>query len=502
MSPVIFLWTLLQGFFCYQITYIATPRDAFTYVYQSPTHNVFTVKSLSDTIYLSVLGAAYLDDNGYWIIGQGGTNFADWSYNLSTVQRVRNYERNDCNNEAGIPTSGETKYVSAATPYPTLMCRYDGGLPGGGSPSDTFFVCSLGRTWYVAPFRVYSNGTTYDFNSGKWTFKCRDRSYSNLTGNFPLYVQVSKLGNADSCSYSSDATCKSCSWPYTGQRDTSYCGCIVDRSKYQSEEDLKRFAYLYCNSISGSTQYYLDYSRSNFNISLGSIRAACSSPASGSTVYVPAGTCPVGSHLDTVSLPDSAYQAADGTVPPSDGISSGSGFDSAAQNRLDSILGNIQRGDVGTHDRLDTIIDLLRNQPGGSGGYDSSLAPKLDSLRAFLDTTGDGAYDSIQSRLGYVIDSISNDTFDIKPTIDSLMGVINTHSSRGDTSGYDGATLDSMLNFCLTMPIQDSTYCLRDTPAWPYIGPLFRWIRRMILVFWGFVCAGIFLGIAHGGNDD
>jgi len=198
---------------------------------------------------------------------------------------------------------------------------------------------------------------------------------------------------------------------------------------------------------------------------------------------------------------DSAYaDSLDPEYQPNRGAPSNDVFDSAANNRLDSILAWAARGDTGTHNRLDTIIDLLRNQSGGSGGYDSNLVPKLDSLRAFLDTVGSSSYDSATNRLQYVFDSLNNDTLNYQPFIDSILNNINLHASKGDTSITNGITTDSILNFCVNF--NDSLYCLKDTSIYPYMVESVKWIRRLCLSIWAFLCAGIFFSIATGGNKN
>lgn len=310
-----------------------------------------------------------------------------------------------------------------------------------------------------------------------------------------------------SCTVPDNLSCETCGYPYHSAPNVDGCGCAVSTTQYASPDRLKLQCYAYCNgeAING-TQAYLDAARSNFDASKGAPRCACSNPSG--TIYRPTQTCPRGSDIrDSVGWDTAAIDSPQ-TIPydPSLNPGVGSGSDAGIyRNQLDTIIDRLY--DINTYtvlsgNTLDSIRRLLEKGVGGGSGSDTGTHRRLDDIMAFMDTSGNSSYDSIRDRMGYLLDSISNDTFDIKPTIDSLMGIINVHVSRGDTAGYDGATLDSMLNFCITMPIQDSTYCFRDTAAWPYTGPWFQWIRRMILVFWGFVCAGIFLGIAHGSKDD
>lgn len=419
-----------------------------------------------DTLFITVTGIYGLKtDAGGYVYGAGYSFPDGFVYsNLPPLISVKQYEDDNCNNE--LNGSTYSVYGTFIAIPPRLLLRK--------IFSDEPYYRSDAITVYEPVHTVPATGAIRT--------SCRDRAIS-ASRSISVYLDPSMP--YDTCQAPTNAECLRCAWPYQARRDSLACGCLVDNSRYQSPEQLGLYWQAYCNSYSdgSGSQYYIDRSRTNFDPAVGAVRAACSSPSTGRTVYVPAGRCPTGSSQQ--SLPDSltgdTTQSAPGTVddrPPS--------------------------SDTGVSNRLDTIIGILRSGVGGAagGGHDTLLGRKLDSFRTYIDTAGDVAYDSIRSRFGSVIDSLANDTFDIRPSIDSLMGIINTHSSRGDTTSYDGVTLDSMLNFCITIPIYDSTYCLRDTAAWPYIGPWFRWIRRMILVFWGFVCAGIFLSIAHGGRDD
>lgn len=310
-----------------------------------------------------------------------------------------------------------------------------------------------------------------------------------------------------SCTVPDAITCETCGYPYQSVPNVDGCGCAVSTTQYASPSRLALQCYAYCNgeAINGA-QAYVDAARSNFDASKAAPRCACSN-ASG-TIYRPASVCPRGSDVrDSVSWDTTAVDSPQVVAyDPSLGSSLGAGADTGIyRSQLDTIIDRLYAINSYTlmaGNTLDSILRLLEGGVGAGSGEDTGTHRRLDDILAYMDTSGNFYYDSVNNRLGFVIDSISNDTFDIRPSIDSLMGIINAHSSRGDTASYNGATLDSMLNFCITIPIHDSTYCLRDTAAWPYIGPWFRWIRRMILVFWGFVCAGIFLAIAHGGRDD
>lgn len=312
------------------------------------------------------------------------------------------------------------------------------------------------------------------------------------------------------CPNVDNTVCQSCAWPYSADLDPSECVCRVNYNRLQPYEILLSKCKVWCQTAGDDgSQYYYDPSRTRINDKVA--ECACSSPMAGKTIYMPAQQCPEGSkgvYFDGLNDGDTG-QIFNPDVPDNragNGTGSGGASDTGIYyTRLDTILDRLY--EINTYsvligNTLDSMRRLMEKGDGGGPGTDTGTHRRLDDIMAFMDTSGNSSYDSIRNRIGYVLDSMSNDTFDIKLTIDTLMGIINTHSSRGDTSQYDGITLDSMLNFCITMPIQDSTYCLRDTVAWPYIGPWFQWIRRMILVFWGFVCAGIFLGIAHGVKDD
>lgn len=498
MCLAIILSVLLQGLFVSKIGALAD-ADKLCILDQSvcevPNSSKYLrISAYNDSLIIHIVypSQSFLSDR-YVYYNPYGTNFTPgWGTFYRDAVGMKKYEDNDCDGE-----SQGVAYATGVTPVPYLFCRRV-GIP---AIANNTWLYRCGQTWSNGYSGLPTWQTRVDeINSSNYYFYCKSRSYRS---GLDVYVQASIDATTPICSTVSVSKCRVCAWPYASVPDSNLCGCKVDQTKYQSPGELQTRVALWCNTASpDGTQYYYDQSRSNFVPENGPIVGACTSMQSRKTIYMPTQKCPEGSTpYDPNTDTTFNYDFGD-SLQESPGTNLDLG-DTVAQNRLDSILGRLGIGDTGTHSRLDTIIDLLRNQTGGgSGGYDTSLSQKLDSLRSYLDTAGRGTYDSIQSRLGYVIDSISNDTFDIKPTIDSLMGIINTHSSRGDTSGYNNLTLDSMLNFCITMPIYDSTFCLKDTAAWPYIGPWFRWIRRMILVFWGFVCAGIFLAIAHGGNDD
>lgn len=439
--------------------------------------------------------SSFDDGNGFSLLSHDASysQYVSGSYRIDNLSSILTYESNNCYEEV----SPAKIYVEVWASASKFRCQYAGYNTG----TTAVYQCGISPSPSIGA-SVYKN-YSYEYPS-PGTFSCGSRVLDVPGGLYQglfFWLKIKFEDSSAVCEYVNDKACNVCSWPYKSVRDTVGCGCKIDQSKYQSSDDLKRRVYLYCQTYNDGTggQYYLDLSRSNFISSNGEIRGACSSPTTGQTVYMPANTCPVGSSVDTLTFDPDSVQPADGTIDPP--LSSGSGSDTATHNRLDSILGNIGRGDTATHNRLDTIIDLLRNQNGsGSGGYDSALVPKLDSLRRFLDTVGSSSHDSAYNRLQYVFDSLNSDTLQYRPYIDSIMSNINIHASRGDTSMANGITVDSILNFCVSF--NDSLHCLKDTPIYPYMVSSVKWIRRLCLAIWAFLCAGTFFSIATGGNKN
>jgi len=422
--------------------------------YNQPIKTTLKVNSLSDTIYLSVKGKQYEDDQGFWYYGSGNVN-TQWVFNALSASIMLRYERNDCDNkkEQESPAS----YVATVRPVQRAICRYNGSIPSG-AQTDSFFVCKQPGFSSFIPM-VYGNATEYNYSTGKYSFICNDRTYQNETCSnitncgSDYFVAVSRNGRADTCAYTSNTSCQFCSWPYLSVRDTTGCGCKVDGSKYQPADQLRKVVYTYCNTIStDGTQYYLDESRSNFESSNGEIYGACSSPASGQTYYYPVGSCPQGSILDT--LQDSTAQTATGTVKKPLPVTSGPGGG------------------------------------GGTGQYDSIIRDRLDSILYGHSV----ASDSLDAILGRYADGVDSAIAGVQGGLDSLEALGAFHGMRYDTTSVEGVSLDSLLNICWTFDHERK--CISDTEHYSVLVTWFKWIRRFYLILWGFICAWIFFKLA------
>jgi len=298
----------------------------------------------------------------------------------------------------------------------------------------------------------YTNGNDYASDR----FYCKTNQVSS-SGGTTLVIFARTGDSTNLCTYTTDAKCEVCAWPYLAVRDTAGCGCIIDRSKYQAPEKLKKQVAVYCNTYSDGTgrQFYLDESRSNFESSKGEIYGACSAPPS-TTVYMPVGTCPPGTRPTSDTIPDSTGQPASGTIgkpTSSGGGGTGNGNDTATHNRLDSILGQLSR---------DSFTDSLLN-----AAYDSATAG----------TTG----------LTATTDSISRTGSRIA-------------SNYGDTTGNQlGLTDSAAFDISFRNP-WDTTSTIRTSEQ---TGSFFAWVltvwktaRSIVLAIWGLVCWWIMLTIA------
>jgi len=452
----------------------------FPYV-EEPIRHKFPIQNITDTIILSVATQPYVDPQGFIIIGSGDSP-TGWTRTISQVQDIINYEKNNCNNET--LASGPNYYVAAINRFRQLWCKRDGStVPG--HPTDTVFACFTnpqfnGYTGFILN-PVRANGVGHDFVN--WFFSCGDRNAIVGSGPGAVYIHVTRTAITNTCEYTSDANCRSCSWPYLSVRDTVGCGCVVDYSKLQSEQDLRKKLYLYCNTYSDGSgaQYYEDQYRSNFDPTKGEIFGACSSPVTGKVVYMPAESCPAGSALDSIdsAKADSlgarnaagAGSAAGGRQGSGSGSGSGTGSDTATHSRLDSIIG-----------RLDTILARMSGV-----GADTSVI-------GYLDTVGAGNADT-----GY----FSSEARDAKAGLDTalnglpaLTSAVSDHASRGDTSGVAGYTLDSLINLCVTNG--DSSICLSQQTIYPTIIQVAKWIIRVCLFIWGLLMFAFFLSLAKG----
>jgi len=441
----------------------------------------FRITSWGDSILLSIRPPVSTTYDGLPAIGDpilSNAYLEDPLANASLNMRINQYEESDCGTLDGrlFGPTNNLRYVYTGVFARQMYCRYYTGdyficrwSWQSSSPADGLLEThgqAVGATGLSDPKKAYSA-------------TCTDRSY---IGNPPTTILIKVSDDTaiqtDTCLNNNQRSCNVCSWPYLSMPDPSACGCVVDRTRYQDAATLAARVYLYCQTYSDGSgaQYYYDASRSCLNSSVCGIpKGACSSPQTGKTIYMPVQHCPnvavaTGYGSDTVSAPDSLGQPA--VYNPADGPSTGgtgSGLDSG-----------------GVYSRLDTIIGLLRR--GGTGGSDTSL-------RTYLDTVGSGRSDPLDSVFGGYVDSLMGTGDSIQGSVSELTGVVGDHTSRGDTSGIGGYTLDSLIDVCFT--IHDSAYCLRDAGAgWTFMRTAAYWIRRLILVLWGFVCAYMFYIIA------
>ena len=340
---------------------------------------IFTIPSrTADYVVLSISSAAAWEDEEGLIFhryGEQGNIFS--SGTMLANQQMIQYEASDCNGEQYQPGV----YWAAFTQFPTsAVCRYTGTngwlqcLPTYDSDNWPAF----------GVYERYSPNTT-ERNNG-WYSICHDHSgHQGFNG---LWVRYQIGSPNDTCPVTSDWQCKICSWPYESKKNPAGCGCSIDPSRYQSQADLQKRVYVYCNTYSGGGQWYFDGSRSNFDASRGEIYGACSNPTTGETVYMETQTCALGSNLDTGAVADSVGQDAVGTVPrPSAGSGSGggSGSDTATHSRLDTIIGLIDDGRDG---------DSLAGLPDSGTGFDSveqagaSVRASIESLGVSVGRTG------------------------------------------------------------------------------------------------------------------
>lgn len=310
--------------------------------------------------------------------------------------------------------------------------------------------------------------------------------YGGSTCNDPNVVYIGPVGNGSpGCAYGtcskydnagfrikpilgkkcqSTPNCKLCAWPYASV--SNGCGCIVDPDHLQPESDLIRICAIWANTAgSDGTQYYYDRSRSNFNPDNGPVRCAASSPSSGKTLFMPAGQCPQNDDTYQFGL-DSAHADSLG-----DTLSEGSMKDREPSASGTGSVGN--GSDTATHNRLDTIIGQFKG------------------LREYLDTVGSG------SDTGFWSNERDSAIFGLDTALNGLSDLteaVNTHSSRGDTTGYNGYTLDSLLDICA--PYGDSIKCMSQESTYPILLASAKWIIRACLFLWGVLMFWMFLSIA------
>lgn len=194
-------------------------------------------------------------------------------------------------------------------------------------------------------------------------------------------------GPADStaCSVPDPATCLQCAYPYYAVPDTMGCGCKLSVNQYQTQQSLKFQCVTYCNStpINGN-QAYIDWSRSNFDVNVGTITCACSDRQT--VVYRPTTSCPAGTNPNEDVGSDTGLQKVeyDPTTNPNlrdTSSSSGSGggtgqYDSSSNAhlaRIDSILGNIT-DTTGVQGKIDSLL--------GKGKYDSAIGHDTSAIKA------------------------------------------------------------------------------------------------------------------------
>lgn len=248
----------------------------------------------------------------------------------------------------------------------------------------------------------------------------------------------------------SDSACQFCSWPYSSYANSAHDACIVDRSKFQPKDRLVSQCYVYCNSYSGGSQFYLDYSRSNFEAGQ-TITCACSSPTTQQTVRMPASVCPTGTREGLVEEEGSQdNDSKDLDTVSRSGSGSGGGNDTATHTRLDSILGKL-----------------------GRSSYSDSI---MDSL--------------IRS------DSLNTDS--VTWLSDSVTGIVyRLGITHGDTGMSHGWTDDSLFRWTIRMTgIRDTSITTNEFADW--LIPIWKGLRALLLALWGLACFWIYYSIVKG----
>lgn len=262
-----------------------------------------------------------------------------------------------------------------------------------------------------------------------------------------IYVEaVTSLGAV------SDSACQICAWPYSSYANSAHDACIVDRTKLQPKDRLASQCYVYCNSYSGGSQYYIDYSRSNF-VDGQTVTCACSSPTTGQTVRMPASTCPNGTLQGLVDDPGAQENTGtdlDTASKAGSGGGAGGGNDTATHTRLDSILGKLGRSSYG-----DSIMDSL-------------------------------------------IRSDSIDTDSVTWLSDSVTGIsFRLGLSHGDTGMSHGWTDDSLFRWSVRMTgIRDTSVTTDEFADW--LIPIWKGLRALLLALWGLACFWIYYSIVKG----
>jgi len=416
---------------------------------------VFGTTSTSDSIRLTVTPdiGLKLPSGAYYIWGSSAKGInanSCFRYGrtscISGAADLTQYENRFCNDPQGIIRGSSLTNVrySITGQIPSqLFCRYS-----------TSGVYTCRTQWATDPATMnlgYFNAASGSGSS--YTSNCMSVGSDEVTG--ALTINVNTSGPSDTCSYGTRAECNLCSWPYMSAPDSLGCGCKVDRSKLQARQLLVARTGLYCATYSDGTgrQFYYDESRSNFDPEKGPIKGACSAPPA-STVYVPAGTCPAGTRLETV--PDSG-QSSEGTYAFEDVGVSGGGSDTGTHSRLDSILGQFKD----LREYLDTV---------GQGGDTGILSAERDSALNGLDTAMAGA--------------------------SALQGVVDAHASRGDTAGFNGWTLDSVLD--ISVQWNGTVHRMSQESSYPILLASVRWLLRAVLFIWGLLMFWMFLMLAKG----
>jgi len=267
---------------------------------------------------------------------------------------------------------------------------------------------------------------------------------------YPLGIVV-HVEAVDNLGPVSDSLCQYCSWPYISYANSAHDGCIVDRTRYQSRDRLVAKCYAYCNTYPGGSQYYIDYSRSNFETG-STITCACSSPVDQSTVRMPTTTCPSGTLeglVDTAGTQPNDSKDLD-TVSRSGGGGGGNGSDSGTHSRLDSILGRLSR------------------------------SPFVDSLMDSLIRSDSTSRDSVTS------------------WSDSITQVAaRMFADHGDTSQSHQWNDDSFFRWVLPMTgIADTSLTTDEFADW--LIPLFKGLRAIFLALVGVACFWIYYHIVKG----
>lgn len=331
---------------------------------------VFTAPG-TDSIYISLPDKKPVADKrteGIYVFYRLTDNDAAWNISTSTKTKLDEFIENGCSAYSGI--IGEISPFVFAIPNPNRTTSYKITLKPVGYPTS-------------GPTIPYSSPLAATFGTAKTN--CGQQIANNLGD---IYIDIYGMtgpAGANTCTVPSSAICNNCAYPYKSTPDAEGCGCKIQSKIYQSKNELATNCNYYCNSnpINGA-QAYTDWSRSNFDVNLGSIKCACSNQTG--VQYKPTIACPVGSNIktDTLKPTDTSGQKVvfDPTTNPNlAGSGSGSGagtgqYDSSSNAhlaRIDSILGNIT-DTTGVQGKIDSLL--------GKGKYDSAIGHDTSAIKA------------------------------------------------------------------------------------------------------------------------